>query len=92
MAASRGRRRAVWVDVLFVAALVAASAALWARDDPVTKDTKFYLGEALDIARRGGVGDLLERCIRPLTARDLPDEAVRYAGGVRGLLVLTGPR
>ena len=51
-------------------ALVAASAALVSHEDPITKDTKFYLGEALDIARQGGVPDLLQRCFAGTWSED----------------------
>ncbi|MCC7011576.1 MAG: glycosyltransferase family 39 protein [Planctomycetes bacterium] len=50
------------VEALALAALAACATFVAWRDDPLTKDTKFYLGEALDIARQGGVPDLLRRC------------------------------
>jgi hypothetical protein len=58
------------VDFLFAIALVASAMSLVVRDDPMTKDTKFYLGESLDIAAHGGPLALVGRCFDGSWAED----------------------
>lgn len=68
--ASEGECGSRWSDLLFVAALAALALALEWREGPVSEDTKFYLGEALDIAERGGLGTFVASCLDGSWAED----------------------
>lgn len=59
-----------WSDLLFVVALAAMALALEWRAGPVSEDTKFYLGEALGISERGGIGTLVASCFDGSWAED----------------------
>jgi Dolichyl-phosphate-mannose-protein mannosyltransferase len=66
----RARRLTRPIDLLLVSGLIAGAAAVCVRNDPVTTDTKYFLGEAIDIAAQGGPGGLLARCFRGTWAED----------------------
>ncbi len=56
---TRGTR---WSDLAFVGALALMALALEWRSGPVSEDTKFYLGEALELAERGGLRAFVASC------------------------------
>lgn len=68
--ASEGERGSRWSDLLFVAALAALALALEWRESPVSEDTKFYLGETLEISERGGIGTFVASCFEGSWAED----------------------
>jgi len=95
--APEGRRLSRPIDWIFALALAANATAVLVRDDPISKDAKFYLGESLDIAARGGPLALVGRCFDGSWAEDnrhpfylaaiapFARESLRFVDAARGV-------